>query len=79
MRKNLKVVKLSEAENRYSVKIEGEECPAKTQAARVQQLSLLQTLVSTPGLTDCGPLPFQSLKMYHDGSRWIIDLEAQGL
>jgi len=45
---------------------------------------MLQSIVDSPELLHCGKGRFQEFKMYHDGLRWIIELqrdenENQGL
>lgn len=39
---------------------------------------MLKAIANNPGMMDCGSLPFQTLKMFHDGEKWIIELEAVG-
>lgn len=78
MNRTLKQVRLNDSESRYIVRIEDVPSASKTQEARMRQYDLLKTLTSTPGLLDCGNLAFQSLKMWHDGEKWIIEMEATG-
>jgi len=44
--------------------------------SRLEQFDLLRTVIENPGLLDCGPVSFQTLKMYHNGTAWVIVLEA---
>jgi hypothetical protein len=45
--------------------------------SRPHKFDLLETVVNTPGLLDCGVVGFQTMKMYHDGTKWMIVLEAK--
>jgi hypothetical protein len=29
------------------------------------------------GILNCGPLPFDTLRVFHDGTAWVAELEAQ--
>jgi hypothetical protein len=65
-------------EFKWEVRIEGEDCPALTLASYLAMRSLLQTCLGTPGMMSCGNNTPQSLKMTHDGEKWVIMLEAVG-
>lgn len=43
----------------------------------MKQLDLLSTVVNTPGLLDCGFSLFEKFTMSHDGTRWVIKMEAK--
>lgn len=47
------------------------------QGDRMKQLDLLSTVVNSPGLLDCGLATFEKFTMSHDGTRWVIKLEAK--
>ena len=63
---------------RYEVRIESDMCPVGDPSYHHNRLGLLRTLTDTQGLLDCGPYPFQTLKMTHDGNCWVVTLEATG-
>lgn len=63
---------------KYTVKLEGEECPESGPQSRMQAQSMLSTIASNLSLTDCGNNAFQTLRMRHDGGCWVIELEAVG-
>jgi hypothetical protein len=67
----------TEGEFKWEVTIEGDDCPARTQAARISLIDLLKTCLSTPGLLDCGNTFPQTIKIKHD-NKWVILLEAVG-
>ncbi len=66
---------LDERRTRYRVRIESDPCETE-HFKRQMQLSLLANLVNTPDLMNCGPAPFESMRMYHSGGRWIIEFET---
>lgn len=46
---------------------------------RTRQFEFLNELVVNgifQKLLHCGPIPFDTFKMYHDGSSWVVDMEA---
>jgi hypothetical protein len=44
---------------------------------RFQQFDMLRTIAEQPQVAACGPLDFQTMKMFHDGAKWVIELEAR--
>lgn len=78
MDRTLKQIPVNETEYRYEVTITGENCPPKTIQARKSIRDLLATCLQTPGMLDCGMNQFESAKIYHDGEKWNIVLEAVG-
>lgn len=78
MKKTSTRVDIGEGNIRYRVRLEGEECIEGTAAGRACQLNMLDSLTTTPDLTNCGPVPFQSMKMIHNGRGWVIEMEAVG-
>ena len=78
MNRIVKQTPVNDNEHRYEVRIEGEHCASVGFEARYNQLELLRMMAATPGLTDCGSTPFQTLKMAHDGEKWVVTLEAVG-
>jgi hypothetical protein len=60
---------------RYKVRYETEECEPYSLTGSACQKQLLETISGTPELFYCGKGRFQELRMYHDGLRWIIDLQ----
>lgn len=55
----------------------GPPCDMLGGDSRVKQYDLLRTVVETPGLLDCGLTSFQTLRMEHNGSSWVLTLEAK--
>lgn len=48
-----------------------------TRLCQVRQDSMLNEFLQNYDLRRCGPVPFQKMKMFHDGNRWIIEIEAE--
>lgn len=78
MNRSVKQIRLTDGENRYVTRIEDEPSMALTIASKGRQIAMLQAIGNTPGLIDCGTMPFQTMKMWHDGAKWVIELEAVG-
>jgi hypothetical protein len=57
--------------------METEECSSDEPAKYIyQQHYLLETISLDPALTYCGLAPFETLKIYHNGTAWVADAEA---
>jgi len=65
---------LGEGRTRWRTRIESDDC--LDNAKESYKLMLLQNFADNPTLLTCGAIPFQTLKMAHDGVRWIIEAEA---
>lgn len=76
MNRTIKQHPLHDGGTRYEVRIEDEPCPKGGLASRFRTTDLLRLLASTPGLIDCGPVMFDTLRIYHDGERWVAVMEA---
>ena len=68
----------TENEFKWEVTIEGDECQPFTVAANISMRSLLRTVLDTPGLMSCGNNSPQSIKISHNGEKWIVVLTAVG-
>jgi hypothetical protein len=69
-------VVLEDGNVRYRVRIEWEPCPDEGQVSEVRKGELLYAIATTQGLRVCGPIPFQTCKIYYNGVCWVADLEA---
>lgn len=78
MKKTLLQSHLGDDKFRFSVKLEGAECPPLGVESRIRAMELLRALTTNPGLTDCGNNHFETMRMFHDGKSWVIELEAVG-
>jgi hypothetical protein len=79
MTRELKTTKLGGV-NRYRVIITDIDSNGTDKLRR--QIEFLQDIVANgfvSGLLSCGPLPFETLKFYHNGQAWVAELEANEL
>lgn len=53
------------------------DCEPGTQLSRVRQDAMLNEFLQNYDLRRCGPIPFQKMRVFHDGNRWIIEIEAE--
>lgn len=70
------VVEIGDSKRRYRAIIHSDECPPAGQTCRYLQYELLRELASNPDMSKLGMEDFQSLKMFHDGNKWVVELEA---
>jgi hypothetical protein len=77
MKKNTVTVKKGDEDARVKVTFEGEDCPDSGVECRFQQMEMLKTIANNPELQNCGYWSFQTLKMYHSGNRWVLELSAE--
>lgn len=78
MHREVKQTRINDDQSRFEVTITGTPCQPNTQMSRFHAIEILSALATVPGLADCGITPFQSLKMQHDGEKWVVVLEANG-
>lgn len=79
MERIVKQTPVNDSDFKYEVLVVSDPCPPPpTIAARNVIRNLLNTCLQTPGMLDCGMTPFTSAKIYHDGDKWNIVLEAVG-
>jgi hypothetical protein len=69
-------VPIGRTEFRYRVVIESDPCMAGTFNSFFLQSEILRSLGTDPMLGMCGPVPWQTMKMRHDGAHWVVELEA---
>jgi len=75
-RSNLIKIPLNEFQTRYRLSYETDPCEAGSVAGRNAQFDLLRTLADQPQLCYCGPMFFDTLKVYHNGSCWVVEMES---
>jgi hypothetical protein len=61
---------------KYTTRLFSADCEQYTDDGYKLKFNLLQAVTSNPGLADCGPSRFDTLKMYYDGRRWVLELSA---
>jgi len=71
-------LRLPEGLSRYRLTYtDDKECEPGTQLCRARQDLMLNEFVQNYDLRRCGPVSFEKMRMFHNGSRWIIELEAE--
>lgn len=60
----------------HRTRLQTDECEPGTEICNFLQRRLFQTLSDSFELVSCGPAPFQKMKVFHDGSRWVLEAEA---
>ena len=78
MKKRSVKIKIGETKHRYRVILEDEDSEQYTESYNYRQKLFLKTLADSPDLLLCGYLPFERLKIYYDGQKWIAEAEAEG-
>jgi len=60
---------------RYKVRYESIECEPFSFDGLTAQQTMLQSVTDSPELLNCGNGRFQEFRMFHDGLRWVIELQ----
>lgn len=76
MERKINRVNQGEGQVKVIVRYEDVDTAPGTIEYRVRQSRFLQELLDNPILLLCDLTPFQQMNMRHDGSRWIIQIEA---
>jgi hypothetical protein len=76
MNRIVRHIPIGDSRIRTTVRLEGEDCSPQTPQALLLQRVLFQTLADNFDLLNCGLEPFQTLRVFHDGQRWIVEVEA---
>ena len=76
MHKTWSATPLDDDTVRTRARIESDACEKGSLHARQIATSLFQNIADDPSLLLCGYEQFQTLKMHHNGERWVIELEA---
>jgi hypothetical protein len=61
---------------RTRVRIEGDPCEPESVMSDQMRQTLLTNIADNPALIACGNAPFQVFKMFHDNTKWVIEVEA---
>jgi hypothetical protein len=67
---------LGEGRTRVRVRIQSDDCDIHSDLVEPFKQVLLQNFADNPALLTCGSVPFQTLKMGHSGTAWIVEAEA---
>lgn len=78
MQRKMVEIELPDDGRRYRVIYSDEvECDPFSSLSRRRQDEMLNEFLMNYDLRRCGPAPFRTMKMFHDGGRWIIELETE--
>ncbi len=61
----------------FKVRYESDPCEAFTLEGLTHQQNLIHTLGTSPMLLETEAGRFESLKMFHDGLKWVVELQRQ--
>lgn len=75
-RSNLIRIPVNEVQTRYRLFYESEACEASSVPGRNEQFDILKQLAENPQLCYCGNVLFDTMKIFHNGSCWVVELEA---
>ena len=76
MNRTTKVLNLGNGLIRYVTRLETDYCEVNTPEYRHYQFEIFQALASDPALTTTGPKDFETGKIFHDGQRWVFELQC---
>lgn len=76
MQRLFKRVAIGQTQARYMVTYTSNQVQENSIEARFEQDRMLKTLANQPELWNCGPVPYQKLRMYFNGGAWVMELEA---
>lgn len=76
MKKVYNAVSLGGLSTRHTVRYTSELCELGTVQYRFHQHEMLRQIAENTDLLKCGLQNFRKLTMFHDGERWVIDMEA---
>lgn len=79
MTKIVRSIPLGEGKTKYIVYLQDEPSSTPTEV-RNRRYGFLNEVVTDgwcQGLLNCGPSPFQKMSMWHDGIKWIIQLDNE--
>ena len=64
---------------KYKVILEDSISDPSTHQYHISQQQFLNLILNNPNLLICGIRPFDRLKMYHTGERWVLEAEAESV
>ncbi len=56
--------------------LRSDNCSKDDFNGKLAKWNLLQTLINAPSLGVCGNQDFEGLKVFYDGTAWILEMEA---
>jgi hypothetical protein len=71
-----KPVTLSDGNVRYRVRLEWDASPKEGPVGEFRKAEMLMAMANTASLRNCGPVPFETCKIFYTGVCWVADMEA---
>jgi hypothetical protein len=76
MTKQKVVVKMGQTELKERIVLHDQDTPMHGSEAQVVKSFLLRVVADQPMVTICSGESFESLKMYYDGMKWVVEVEG---
>lgn len=77
MERQYRRIDLGGGKQRHTVKmIDDWDCTQGTSESDIRLGMLIQTLHDTPTILKLGPHSLNTLRIYHNGTRWVAEIEA---
>lgn len=73
--KKIRKINLGEHQTKIVIVLSAEPTPETGNIGEDAKKSLLETIINTPALGFYDAKPYERLKMFHDGERWIAEME----
>lgn len=77
MERRVRTIPMGEGAVRYRVTILDDPSAPGSREEWLWRARFLQEFAAQPALWECGTQQFTKMVMKHDGTRWIIELEAE--
>jgi len=77
MKKSWSTVRLADGKTRARTVLVYEPLPPDSEGQRRARYELLREVAEQPDLSHCQGRPFETLRMYWQGSAWVMELEAE--
>lgn len=76
MKRSVRQIKIGQHSIKHLVTYLSDPCPQEGPESDFHQHELLGQLFNNPALCSCGPCRYQKLTMTHNGSEWMIEMQA---
>lgn len=77
MKRTVSSIKINDSLTRYRVRIEDVSSEYGTMQSKIRQKTFIRELIENEGILTCGPADFQKLNIFHNGSCWVAEAEAE--
>ena len=76
LNKTVTKVRFDDSHWRWKNKIVSDPCVKNSIEGKMLLAHMFQTFIDQPQILSCGGESFDALKIYHDGTHWVIETEA---